>query len=414
MISFERFTLENGLKVIVHEDHSTPYAIVNTLFDVGARDENIERTGFAHLFEHLMFGGSKNAPKFDEPLEKAGGRSNAFTNNDITNYYDIIPAENIETALWLESDRLLNLNVNQHSLDVQRKVVSEEFKEHYINQPYGDVWHEICKLSYTQHPYQWPTIGLNLKHVEDAKLADVQAFFDKHYVSNNAILVIAGKVKFNEIKTLVHKWYDDIPMGKPLNRNIKAEPKQTEKRTLTLKRKVPVSAIFKSFHMCKRSDKNYYAADLLTDLLAKGQSSRLYQKLVKEKALFSEINAYVTENLDEGLILIEGMLLPETSFKIVNQAIEEELALLCNEAISDNELEKIKNQVESTLIYDEMSAMNKAMNLAFFELLGDADMINHETELFQAVSKKDLQSQAKEIFTIENSNTIYYEGNVNA
>lgn len=290
MIKFERFVLGNGLKVLVHPDQSTPMAVVNVLYDVGARDEVASKTGFAHLFEHLMFGGSVNIPDYDEPLQVAGGENNAYTTNDLTNYYCQLPADNLETAFWLESDRMLSLAFSKKSLDVQRKVVCEEFKEHYINKPYGDVWHTMRELAFKEHPYKWMTIGKELSHVENATLEDVKAFFFKHYTPINAILVVAGNVSVEHVKTLAEKWFGDIPSGEKYNRNLPVEPKQVEARRLTVHRNVPMDAIYKTWHMCARRDEDYYATDLLTDILGGGASSRLYQSLVKEQQLFANIN----------------------------------------------------------------------------------------------------------------------------
>ena len=306
MIKFEKFTLNNGLRVLVHEDKSTPMAVVNVLYDVGARDEHPEKTGFAHLFEHLMFGGSKNIPVYDEPLQVAGGENNAYTTNDLTNYYCQLPAENIETAFWLESDRMLSLAFSKKSLEVQRKVVSEEFKEHYINKPYGDVWHKLRALVYTTHPYKWMTIGASLKHIEDAELQDVKDFFFKHYTPSNAILVVAGNVETANIKLLAEKWFGNIPAGEKYNRSLPAEPRQTAARSMTVKTDVPLDALYKCWHIYPRTDKRYYVADLITEVLSGGGSSRLYQSLVKDKKLFSNIECYHLGSTDAGLLTIEA------------------------------------------------------------------------------------------------------------
>lgn len=408
MVNFEKFVLKNGLKVIVHEDHTTPFAILNTLYDVGARDESPDQTGFAHLFEHLMFAGSKNVKNFDEPLERAGGKSNAFTSNDITNYYDILPAQNLETAFWLESDRMLSLDISTKPLEVQRKVVCEEFKQHYINKPYGDVWHQICALAYKVHPYQWPTIGKELSHVENATLEDVRAFFNSHYLPNNAIMVVAGNVQTKEVKRLSEKWFSDIPSGNIPKRNLPKEPKQTSARKLELEREVPVNAIFKLFHTCKRNASEYYATDLLNDILSGGSASRLYRNLVKEKQIFSEISAFLTDSLDEGLFIIEGMLNDGISMQNAEQEINKELEVLLQKGISDDELTKVKNQSESAIVHNEINFQSNAENLAFFELLGDAALMNQETKKYLSVNKEEVNAVAKEILTSENCSTLYY------
>ena len=286
MISFERFTLSNGLTVIVHPDHSTPMAVVNIMYNVGSRDENPEKTGFAHLFEHLMFGGSVNISNYDEPLQMAGGENNAYTTNDLTNYYLQIPVQNLETGFWLESDRMLSLAFGEKSLDVQRKVVCEEFKEHYINKPYGDVWHKLRTLAYTTHPYRWMTIGKDLKHVEDARLQDVKDFFFRHYTPCNAILAVAGPVTTEEVRSLAEKWFGPIPSGTKYERSLPAEPRQTEDRVLEVTSAVPLDALYKTWHMGSRLEDSYYAADLVTEIMGGGGSSRLFQGLVKKNKLF--------------------------------------------------------------------------------------------------------------------------------
>lgn len=408
MIAFKKSTLKNGLKIIVHEDSSTPLAAVNLLYNVGSRDETPDQTGFAHLFEHLMFGGSRNIPVFDEPLQKASGENNAFTSTDITNYYETLPAHNLETALWLESDRMNELAFSEHSLDVQRKVVCEEFKEHYINQPYGDVWHKLRELSYSTHPYQWPTIGKKLAHIEEAKLSDVKSFFYKHYRPDNAILVVAGFVKAEEIFTLAEKWFGDIPAGHKPPRNIPQEPPQRGLKSLTIEADVPLDAIYKTWHMPARMDARYYAADLITDVLSGGKSSRLYQSLVKEKKLFSEVNAYQTGSIDPGLIVVEGKLVKGVKMDQAESAIDEEISKMAGGLIDETELTKVKNRVEAQIIFSETELLNKAMNLAYYELLGDANLVNDEADHYLNTSAADIQKQAQDIFTADNCSVLYY------
>src|SRR6476469_9325828 len=325
MINFERFVLDNGLRVLVHEDHSTPMAVLDVMYDVGSRDEDPNQTGFAHLFEHLMFGGSIHIPSYDEPLQMAGGDNNAYTTNDLTNYYIQIPAENLETAFWLESDRMLSLAFDEKSLDVQRKVVCEEFKEHYLNKPYGDVWHKMRELAYTKHPYRWMTIGKELSHVENASLQDVKDFFYKHYTPANAILSVAGNVTTAQVKLLAEKWFGDIPGGEKYKRDLPAEPVQKSPRKLAVKAKVPLDALYKCWHIYPRLDKRYYATDLITDLLSGGGSSRLFQSLVKEKQLFSNIECYHFGSVDAGLLAIEGKLVKGVKMEDAEQAVDEEL-----------------------------------------------------------------------------------------
>jgi predicted Zn-dependent peptidase len=408
MIQFERFTLPNGLKVIVHQDVSTPMAVMNIMYDVGARDEDPRKTGFAHLFEHLMFGGSVNIPVFDEPLQMAGGENNAYTTNDLTNYYIQLPAENLETAFWLESDRMLSLAFNDRSLDVQRKVVCEEFKEHYLTKPYGDVWHKMRELAYTTHPYRWMTIGKELAHIEKAQLDDVRNFFFKHYRPLNAVMVVAGNVTVDRVHELALKWFGDIPSGEKYMRNLPVEPRQEAARVEEVKAKVPLDALYKCWHMSGRIDNRYYAADLMSDILSGGGSSRLYQSLVKEQRLFSNIECYHWGSTDAGLLCIEGKLVKGVSIEKAELAIDFELHKIKDEEVPQNELQKVKNKTESMIAFEDMSVMSRANSLAYYETLGDANWMNEELEKYAAVTSRDVQSEAQEIFRPGNSNTIYY------
>ena len=408
MIQYEKFTLDNGLRVLVHKDESTPMAVVNVIYDVGARDENPDKTGFAHLFEHLMFGGSINIPEYDEPLQMAGGENNAFTTNDLTNYYCQLPAENIETAFWLESDRMLSLAFDSKSLEVQRKVVCEEFKEHYINKPYGDAWHKMRELAYTVHPYRWMTIGKELKHVEDATLQDVKDFFYKHYTPINAILVVAGNVTVEQVKELANKWFGPIPSGTKYNRQLPVEPKQTAPKYMEVKAGVPLDALYKCWHIYSRLDKRYYVTDLITEILSGGGSSRLFQALVKEKQLFSNINCFHFGSVDAGLLAIEGKLIKGVKMEDAEKAIEEELEKMKNETVTEAELEKVKNKTESLMAFEDVPLMSRAGSLTTYELLGDANLMNKELKHYQAVTAQDIQQESKNIFTENNCSTLYY------
>ena len=408
MIRFERFVLTNGLRVIVHQDTSTPMAVMNIMYDVGARDEDPERTGFAHLFEHLMFGGSINIPAYDSPLQMAGGENNAYTSNDVTNYYIQLPAENLETAFWLESDRMLSLAFGEKSLDVQRKVVSEEFKEHYLNKPYGDVWHKMRELSYKVHPYRWMTIGKELSHIENARLDDVKNFFFKHYRPVNAILVVAGNVTIEKVKELAEKWFGDIPAGEKYVRNLPQEPTQTEARKLEVKAEVPLDAFYKCWHIYPRSDKRYYIADLITEVLSGGGSSRLFQSLVKEKKIFSAVECYHSGSLDAGTLVIEGKLVKGVKMEDAEKAVEAELEKMRTQKVTTTELQKVKNKVESLIAFEDMSLTNRANSLAFYELLGDAEQMNHELEKYNVVTAEDILNESQVIFRAANSNTLYY------
>jgi zinc protease len=408
MIKFEKFKLQNGLTVIVHQDNSTPMACLNILYDVGARDEDESKTGFAHLFEHLMFGGSVNIPNYDEPLQLVGGENNAFTTNDITNYYCTVPAENLETAFWLESDRMLSLAFSEKSLEVQRNVVIEEFKQRYLNQPYGDVWLLLRPLAYKVHPYKWATIGKEIKHIEDATMDDVKGFFKKHYHPSNAIMVVAGKVELQQVKDLCEKWFSQIPQGQKPKRNLTPEPAQTETRRLTVERDVPVSSIYKAYHMCSRYDKEYHTIDLISDILSRGNSSRMYKSLIKEKQLFSDINAYVMGDFDKGLFVISGKITEGVRPEDAEKGIQEEIDKIRNELVPEKELQKCKNKVESSLTFSETDVLTKATNLAISELLGDADLINKESENYQKVTVQLIQEQARKILDENNCSTLYY------
>ena len=407
-IQFQKFTLSNGLRVIYHEDRSTPLVCMNILYDVGARDEEPTRTGFAHLFEHLMFGGSINILNYDEPLQRVGGENNAFTSNDITNYYLTIPSVNLETAFWLESDRMLSLAFSEKSLEVQRNVVIEEFKQRYLNQPYGDIWLLMRPLVFKEHPYKWDTIGKDISHISEAKMDDVKSFFKKFYCPNNAIMVLTGNTSFEEVKQYAEKWFGPIPKGPDNNRKLPAEPEQKEFRSLTVEREVPVNAIYQTYHMCARTDQEFYAVDLLSDILSDGSSSRLYNELVKNKKLFSELNAYADDSMDKGMFIISGMLSEGVTMAEAEKGIEEELNRLKNERIVERELQKVQNKIEATLEFSEMNIMNKALNLAVSELIGDADLANHEVEKYFAVTIDQIQQQAQQIFRKENCSTIYY------
>ncbi|MBK7291038.1 MAG: insulinase family protein [Chitinophagaceae bacterium] len=408
MIQFEKFTLENGLRVIVHQDLSTPMAVLNIMYDVGARDEDPEKTGFAHLFEHLMFGGSVNIPNYDEPLQMAGGENNAYTTNDLTNYYIQLPADNLETAFWLESDRMLSLAFDEKSLETQRKVVCEEFKENYLTKPYGDVWHKMRELAYKNHPYRWMTIGKELSHIENATLEDVKGFFFKHYRPENAVMCVAGNVTVEKVKELAEKWFGDIPSGEKYKRNLPQEPEQKEERRQEIKAKVPLDALYKTWHMPSRLDRRYYVVDLLTDILGGGGSSRLYQALVKEKQLFSNIQCFHFGSTENGLLAIDGKLVKGVKIEDAEQAVENVLEQMKQEVIMEIELQKVKNKTESMIVFEDMSVMSRATSLAYYETLGDAAWMNFELEKYNAVTTQDILEESRNIFRKENCNTIYY------
>ena len=408
MIHFEKFTLGNGLRVVVHPDTSTPMVVMNIMYDVGARDEDPDRTGFAHLFEHLMFGGSVNIENYDEPLQMAGGENNAYTTNDLTNYYLQVPAENLETAFWLESDRMLSLAFDEKSLEVQRKVVVEEFKEHYLTKPYGDAWHKMRELAYKTHPYRWMTIGKELSHIETAQLEDVKKFFFKYYRPVNAIMVVAGNTTVDKVKELAEKWFGDIPSGEKYNRNLPQEPPQNEERKQTVKANVPLDAFYKCWHIADRLDNRYYIADLISEILSGGGSSRLYQSLVKEKQMFSNIECHHFGSTDAGLLAIEGKLVKGVKMEDAEKAVEEVLEGLKTKPVMEAELQKVKNKTESMIAFEDMSVMNRANSLAYYELLGDAELMNTELGKYAAVTTQDILEESRTIFRKENSNSLYY------
>lgn len=408
MIKFDKFELNNGLKVIVHHDKSSPIVAINILYNVGARNENPNKTGFAHLFEHLMFGGSINIPSYDAPLQKIGGENNAFTNNDITNYYLTLPKQNIETGFWLESDRMLSLDFSEKSLDVQRKVVIEEFKQRYLNQPYGDAYLLLRPLAYKKHPYSWATIGKEISHIENANLQDVKDFFYKHYAPNNATLVVAGDVTTEQVKTLSEKWFGGIEKRNIEKLNIEKEPKQEKENKQTVYRDVPFNSIIKAYKMCDRLHKDYQTIDLISDILSNGNSSRLNQNLVKDKKIFSEINAYIMGSIDPGLLIFDGKINNNISIELAESEINNEINNLKNILVDDNELQKVKNKVESTFKFSEIDILNKAMNLAYYENLGDANLLNQELEKYLKVTSNDIKKMANKIFVPENSTLLYY------
>jgi predicted Zn-dependent peptidase len=408
MIDYTKYTLSNGLKLIVHKDTSTPLAAVNILYNVGAKDEDPKRTGFAHLFEHLMFGGSVNIPDYDGPLQLAGGENNAFTTNDITNYYCTLPAQNIDVAFWLESDRMLSLGFSEKSLEVQRNVVIEEFKQRYLNQPYGDVWLLLRPLAYKVHPYQWATIGKDIEQIENASMEDVKSFFFAHYSPDNAIMTVAGNVDPAKVRDDAEEWFGSIKRTTTYKRHLPAEPEQKEKRTLTVERDIPFDSIYKAYHTCSRKDKEYYAVELLTDILSAGKSARVYNELVKKKRLFMDVHVYLTGDMDKSLVVAEGKLVKGVTMKDAEAALDEELNKIKAEAASDNELVKVKNKIESSHEFGEADLAGRALNLAVAELLGDAELVNTEVSRFKNVTAADITAQAKQIFRDENCSVLYY------
>jgi len=408
MIHYEHFVLDNGLKVYVHEDKTTPMAAFNICYNVGSRDEDEDKTGFAHLFEHLMFGGSVNIPSYDEPLQRVGGENNAFTSPDITNYYITLPSANIETAFWLESDRMLSLSFDPKVLEVQRKVVIEEFKQRYLSQPYGDVWLKLRPLTYEVHPYKWATIGKEISHIEEATMEDVRSFFFKHYSPNNAVLVVAGDVTVKQVKALSEKWFGDIPSRERKTRKLPQEIRQTQARFLETEAHVPLNALYKAYHTQGRYEEGFQEVDLISDVLGRGKSARLHQQLVKERKLFNNISAYVTSSLDPGLFVVSGNLNEGVSIETGDQAIQEILEELISSPLEEKELEKVKNQAESTIAFSEVELLNRAMNIAFAANAGNVEWVNEDMKKIRAVTTASLFEASAEVLRKENCSTMYY------
>ena len=392
MIEINKYTLANGLRLVHSRDNSTQMVALNLLYDVGAKDEHPDHTGFAHLFEHLMFGGSVNIPDYDTPLQMAGGENNAWTNNDITNYYLTVPRQNVEIGFWLESDRMLGLRFDPRSLEVQREVVMEEFKQRCLNQPYGDVGHLLRPLAYKVHPYQWPTIGKDLSHIANATLDEVESFFYRHYAPNNAVLAVTGNISFEETVQLTEKWFGNIPRRDVPQRNLPQEPIQLEERRLEVERNVPLDTLFMSYHMSARNHPDYYAFDILSDVLSNGASSRLTQRLVKQRQIFSSIDAYIAGTTDPGLFHISGKPASGITLQQAEEAVKEELELLSTETVAEEELEKVKNKFESTQIFGYINYLNVATNMAYHELNGNAEDIKSEVARYRAVNSDQLKN----------------------
>lgn len=408
MIPFEKIILDNGLRVIVHTDRTTPFAAVNVCYNVGAKHEDPERTGFAHLFEHLTFGGSLHVPEYDTPSQQAGGNNNAFTSNDVTNYYITVPAANIETALWIESDRMLGPRFSANGLDIQRKVVIEEFRQRNLNRPYGDIWHLIRDLAYKVHPYRWPAIGLSVEQLEKARLKEVKDFFYHHYAPNNAVLVISGNIESEKAFELAGKWFGTIPQREIANLPIQQEPIQIEDRSETVYRDVPIDTFYIAWHTAGRNDNDFYAADLLSDILAGGNSSRIEEKLIKGQKLFAEADIFLSGENEPGLFVATGKVNDNVDFYSAQNTLIDELLLTTVEKVSEYELEKVKNKVEADLLFNEIGYLEKAMQLASFEILGNVNLINEQSEKYRNITAKDILGVAKKIFRKGNRNTLNY------
>jgi zinc protease len=409
MIHFNEFVLSNGLQVIHYPDLTSPQAVISLLYSVGSRDETAVHTGLAHLFEHLMFSGSLHIPDYDTPLQRAGGTNNAFTNTDITNYYLSLPYKNIETGLWLESDRMLGINLSEDSVEVQKGVVIEEFKQRYLNQPYGDFWLLLRPLLYTQHPYNWATIGKEVQHIEQTTTEDCNNFFKRFYNPSNAILCVGGNIELDVCKTLVNKWFASIPAGKRNSTTYVTEPAIQEARTLYHYADVPQDRVAIAFHSLPRSHKDYYVADLLTDILGRSESSLLYNSLVREKKLFSKLSVYLSGELDTGSLVIDGFVSPDVDPHFAVDALWNEIEAIQREQLfTDRELQKVKNKAETAYHYGLTQLLNIAMSLVLSKNMGDAHLINTEPQKIQAVTLDQMYSFMKETLKRNQSVTLFY------
>jgi zinc protease len=406
-IKINKFTLSNGLRVLHVEDKTTSMVAVNTLYDVGAKDEQPNKTGLAHLMEHLMFGGSINVPEFDTVMQNAGGENNAWTSNDETNFYDILPANNIETALYLESDRMKSLSFSPESLNVQRNVVCEEFKQRNLNRPYGDLAELIRGLTFEKHPYQWLTIGRELSQIEKMSLDDVMDFFFSHYAPNNAILSIVGNITLEKTKILTEKWYGDISPRKVPIRHITPEPQQTKSRLLKVTRDVPNNVIYKAWHVPSIKTSDYYVTDVITDILAYGKSSRMPQNLIEKNHKFNQLDAYVGSLTDEGLIYVKGTMEDGVTFEEADLLIQKELDKLKESPIGEREMQKIRNCYEADKLYPS-SIETVASDIAGFEMLRDANDYQTQVERHNAVTPEQVSLMARQLLNENNCSTLYY------
>ncbi|MEM6800918.1 MAG: pitrilysin family protein [Bacteroidota bacterium] len=405
-INFETFTLENGLKVIVHEDHSIPFAVVDVLYRVGSKDEQEHRTGFAHLFEHLMFEGSKHIPSYDKPLQRVGGQNNAFTTADITNYYLSLPSNQLETGFWLESDRMLELAFSQEKLDIQKSVVIEEYKQRYLNQPYGDAHLKLRGLHFEKHPYRWPTIGKDISHVEEATLEEVKDFFFSFYAPNNATLVVAGDVKMDQVKDLAQKWFGPIPFRNLKKRELPLEPPQKTGKSMTVSGEVPYPAVYKMYHVPAHTERGYYISDIITDLLSNGKSALLFQDMVKTKKLSPQVNAYSWGMHHPGIISIDGRLAEGVSIEAYEKGLNESLAKI--QELTEEDLSRIKGKLEASFVMQQTRLLNKTMTLAISDSLGDPDLINTTPQIYEGISLEEVKKMAVEILAAHNCSTLYY------
>lgn len=408
MITYSKHKLENGLTLLANHDRTSRMAAVNILYKVGARNENPSRTGLAHLFEHLMFKGTHSVPDFDTPVQMACGENNAFTNNDYTDFYITLPVDNIQTALWLESDRMHGLNLSEEAIEIEKRVVIEEFRQRYLNQPYGDVMMLMRQMAYTSHPYRWATIGLSPDHIASASVEEIRAFYERYYQPSNAILSVSGDIEPEAFFSLAEKWFSGIENRDFAPLQIPVEPEQTEPRRMEVERDVPATMIVIAFHMGNRLSPDFFVGDMTSDLLAGGDSARLYDRLIKRKRLFATANAYISGDLDCGTFCFTGQLLPTTSVEAAEEAIWAEISELQQGKISKYEIAKVKNKFEANTLFGELNVMNKAMNLGYYEMTGDISLINREVDIYRSLGAEDVADFSRRIFRRENSSTLIY------
>ena len=408
-----RYTLANGLRIVHHEDPTTQMVAVNVLYDVGARHEDPERTGYAHLLEHLMFEGSVNIPDYDTHVQLAGGENNAWTNNDLTNYYIALPCSNVETAFWLESDRMMGLALTEQSVEVQKGVVIEEFKQRHLNRPYGDIHHHIRALAYKVHPYRWPTIGLCVEHIEQATLESVMDFYHRHYTPSNAILSVVGNITFDEVVRLAEKWFGPLPKSDIAPRPQLQEPPQQRQRRKTVYRNVPTDMLVMAFHMADRKNQEYHVCDLITDLLSAGQSSRLIRHLIHDKHLFTSIDAYIQGSIDSGLLYIMGRLAEGITIEQAEQAVWDELDTLKRITVPTEELNKVRNRSESERTFNNINYLNRAVNIAQLELIGQDQELANELARYCSVTTEEIGKTARKLFLKKNCSVLYYKAKSN-
>lgn len=407
-IPFTRHRLSNGLTLIIHQDTTTPLAACNIVYHVGSRDENPEQTGMAHLFEHFMFSGSVHIQNFDTELQKIGAVNNAYTSQDITHYYAILPANNLETLFWLESDRMLSLGFEQEQLDIQKHVVIEEFKENFLNRPFGNLWHHFYHQVYQQYPYRWLPIGEKIEHIESVTMSDVKDFFYRFYRPNNAVLVVSGNVVPEEVIALAEKWFGNIPAGVPIVRNYPKENTQKESRFQLIEDNFPYELLVKGWLMCDRLNPDFYAHDLLSDLLGAGHSSYLYRKFVTEESLFTSLSCHISAVAGPGTFVIMGTPTEGVSLEEADQQLSDYLHNFTFDGNLPHNLQKVKNRVETILLNNEIKIEERSSILAVSETISCIEDYEKEKENYFAVSETKIKELYPKLLDKTKSNTSFY------